>query len=139
MARDVAKTELHDMASLVGSIARDAERLVGQHVDLLRSELRQGVREAPAALAAIGAGAGLVVAGGVLGSMMVVHGLHKSTRIPLWGCYGLVGGVLAAVGGGLIAAGTRRAAAISLVPRETIAALGEDLEWLKDQIATHTS
>ena len=139
MAHDLVKSEVHDLAGLVGSVARDAERLVGQHVDLLRSELRQGVREAPAALATIGAGAGLVVAGGVLGTLMVVHGLHKSTRIPLWGCYGLVGGVLAAVGGGLVAAGTRRAAAISVVPRETIAALSEDLEWLKDQIATHTS
>jgi hypothetical protein len=139
MARDVVKSELHDLAGLVGLVARDAERLVGQHVDLLRSEIRQGVRGAPAALTAIGAGAGLVMAGGALGTLMLVHALHKSTRIPLWGCYGLVGGVLAAVGGGLIATGSRRAAAISIVPRETIATLGEDLEWLKDQIATHMS
>ncbi len=61
---------------------------------------------------------------------MLVHGLHRSTRIPLWGCYGLVGGVLAAVGGGLIAAGTRRAVSISIVPRETIAALGEVLDTM---------
>ncbi len=42
---------------------------------------------------------------------------------------------LAAAGCGLVAAGTRRAASISLVPRETIAALREDISWLKDQIA----
>ncbi len=139
MARDPAETELHDLADIVGSVARDAHRLVGQHVNLLRSEIRQGVREAPAALVMIGAGGGLVAAGGILGTLMVVHGFHKATRIPLWGCYGLMGGVLAAVGSGLIAAGSRRAAAISIVPRETIAALSEDLEWLYDQIDAQTS
>jgi len=139
MARDVVEAELHDLASLVGAIARDADRLVGQHVDLLRSELRQGLDGAPAAVASIGAGAGLVAAGGVLGTFMLVHGLHKSTRIPLWGCYGLVGGVMAALGGGLIVAGTRRAAALRVVPRETIATLREDVEWLKDQVTSHTS
>ena len=86
-------------------------------------------------MAAIGAGAGLVAAGGVLGTLMVVHGLHRSTRIPLWGCYGLVGGALASAGIGLVAAGTRRAAGIRLVPRETIAVLREDVSWLKDQFA----
>ncbi|MGP0069132.1 MAG: hypothetical protein ACLQGP_36715 [Isosphaeraceae bacterium] len=45
MARDLAKDELNDLAGIVGSLARDAERLVGQHVALLRSELGQGARE----------------------------------------------------------------------------------------------
>jgi hypothetical protein len=44
-------------------------------------------------------------------------------------------GALAAAGYGLLAAGSRRAAGIHLVPRETIAALREDVAWLKDQIA----
>ena len=98
MARDPATVELRDMSGLVRAIAGDAERLIGQHAALVREEIREGLSPAPAALAAIGAGAGLVAAGGVLGSLMVVHGLHKSTRIPLWGCYGLVGGALAAAG-----------------------------------------
>src|SRR5262249_61034320 len=123
MARDVVKAEVHDMASLVGAIARDTERLLGQHADLLRSELREGLRGAPAAMAAIGAGAGLLAAGGLLGSLMLVHGLHKSTRIPLWACYGLVGGAMAAVGGGLVLAGTRPAAAPHGLPRAATTAL----------------
>jgi hypothetical protein len=139
MAREVVKAELYDLANLVGSIARDTERLLGQHVDLLRSEFREGLHGAPAALASIGAGGGLLVAGGALGTLMLVHGLHKSTRIPLWGCYGLIGGALAAVGYGLLVAGTRRASAIHVVPRETIAALREDIEWLKDQVGSHGS
>ena len=85
MAHDVVKAELHELAGLVGSVVRDAERLVGQHVNLLRSEFHQAAREAPATLVAIGAGTALVAAGGVLGSLMVVHGLHKSNAHPALG------------------------------------------------------
>ena len=123
------------MSGLVRAITADAEQLLGQHAALVRAEIRDGLGPAPAAIAAIGAGTGLVAAGGALGTLMMVHALHKSTRIPLWGCYGLVGGALAAAGCCLVAAGTRRAAGIRLVPRETIAALREDIAWLTDQIA----
>src|SRR4051812_34973660 len=95
VAGDDLKTEVRDLAGLVGLIADDAERLLVQHVDLLRSEFPRGLREVPPAIASIGAGVGLVAVGGILGSLMLVHGLHKSTRIPLWGCYGLVGGAMA--------------------------------------------
>jgi hypothetical protein len=135
MAHGAASGELHEMAGLARAIAGDAERLLGQHAALARAELRDGLGRLPGVMAAIGAGAGLVATGGVLGTLMMVHGLHKATRIPLWGCYGLVGGALAAAGCGLIAAGARRAAGLRLVPSETIAALREDVAWLKDQIA----
>ena len=135
MSRDAASAELQELAGLVHAIADDVERLLAQHAALAREELRDGLGRAPAAVAALGAGAGLVATGGVLGTLMLVHALHRATRIPLWGCYGLVGGAFAAAGCGLVAAGTRRAADIRLVPRETIAALREDIAWLKDQIA----
>jgi hypothetical protein len=118
---------------LVEPIARDAERLLGLHVDLLRSELRQTAAEASPALLAIGAGAGLAVAGGLLGSFMLVHGLHRTTRLPLWGCFGLVGGLLGTIGVGLVGMGTRRLSGVSLLPRETIATLREDFEWVKQK------
>ena len=83
-------------------------------------------------------GAGSIVAGGVLGTLMVLPGFYKSTAHSalgmLWLSWRRTRGYR-----GLFAAGTRRAAAISIVPRETNAALGEDREWLKDQIATSTS
>lgn len=114
-------------------IAQDAERLMGLHADLLRSELRESVGEISPALASIGAGAGLAAAGGFLGSLMLVHGLHRSTRLPLWGCYGLVGGLLGAVGVGLMGTGARRLSTASLIPHETIATLKEDLEWIREK------
>ena len=64
---------------------------------------------------------------------MLVHGLHRSTRLPLWGCYGLVGGLAAAVGGGLVAKGRPPPLGSSSVPRETAAALREDVQWIREQ------
>ena len=112
-------------------IAHDAERLAGLHADLLRSELRQAANEASPALFSLGAGAGLAVTGGLLASLALVHGLNRSTRLPLWGCYGLVGGVFGALGAGLMGAGARQIASVSLIPYQTIATLKEDLEWVK--------
>jgi hypothetical protein len=116
---------------LVKTIARDADRLLGLHADLLRSELRRTAAAVSPALVSIGAGAGLVAAGGLLGSFMLVHGLHRTTRLPLWGCYGLVAGVLGTLGVGLVGSGMRRLSGVGLLPRETIATLKEDLEWIK--------
>ena len=127
MAKDIASK----VVDRIEPIAQDAERLVELHVDLLRSELRQSAAEAAPALASLGAGAGLAAVGGLLGSLAVVHGLQRATRMPLWTCYSLVGGVLGAVGAGLLGSGGRRLSGVSLVPYETLATLQEDLEWVK--------
>lgn len=111
--------------------AHDAERLVSLHGDLLRSELRQSTAQAVPALASIGTGAGLALASGLLGSLAIVHGLHRATRLPLWGCYGLVGGILGAAGAGLMASGARQISEVSFIPHETLATLKEDLQWVR--------
>jgi hypothetical protein len=121
------------------AIAQDAERLVSLHADLLRSELRESTAQAVPALASLGAGAGLAVAGGLLGSLAVVHALHRATRLPLWGCYGLVGGLLGAAGAGLAGSGARRLSKVQLIPRETLATLKEDLEWVRNKTQTRTT
>jgi hypothetical protein len=127
----LAQDETPNVLERFGPIVHDAERLVGLHAELLRSELRQSAAQVTPALASLGAGAGLAVAGGLLGSLALVHALQRATRLPLWGCYGLVGGLLGAAGVGLLGSGARQVSGISLIPRETIATLKEDLEWVK--------
>ena len=127
MAKDITSK----FTEQIEPVVQDAEKLVGLHVDLLRAELRQAAGEASPALASLGAGAGLAAAGGLLGSLALVHGLQRTTRMPLWTCYGLVGGVLGAVGVGLMGTGGRRLSEVGFVPYETLAALKEDLEWVK--------
>jgi len=124
-----------EVTTLLKEIVHDTERLIGQHFELLRSELKQELRQAKDAAVSMGAGAGLVATGGILGTLMAVHGLHKATGLPLWGCYGLVGGLLGAAGAGLMARGWQAAAGLELPPPQTMAALKENFTWLKEQSA----
>jgi hypothetical protein len=127
------------LGELFNAVARDVGTLAGQHAELLRAEVRHGLAGAGLAAAEVGAGEGLSAAAGVLLALTVVHKLHASTRLPLWGCYGLVGGALGAVGAGLVASGLRRAKRLDLVPRQSLAALREDFQWVNDQAAHFTS
>jgi len=123
-----------ELTTLVKEIVADSGTLIGQQLALFRSEVHRELDEAKEAALAIGAGAGLVATGGVLSALMLVHALHKGTRLPLWSCYGLVGGFLGASGLGLLAAGRDRAAGVHLLPPpETAQALKENLAWLKEQ------
>ena len=127
----MAKREEPSLIQQLEPIVHDAEKLVGLHSELLRRELRQSVDQATPALVSVGAGAGLAAAAGLLGSLAVVHVLHRSTRLPLWGCYGLVGGMLGAAGVGLMGSGARNLSAVNFIPHETIATLRDDLLWIK--------
>ncbi len=90
-------------------------------------------------MASIGAGAGLMAIGGGLGVLMLVHGLQRVTRLPLWGCYGLVGSALTAAGASLVLRGAHKASQIQLVPRESLGALREDVAWVRNAITGSAS
>ena len=132
-----SKAELkeQDLATLVAGIARDTGTLVGQQIDLLRADLLAEARRAGTGVASIAAGGGLTAAGGLLSGMMLAHALHRATRLPLWACYGLVGGGLGATGLTLMLKGRDQIASVQLLPPpETAAALQENAAWVKEQI-----
>ena len=129
----MAKDETSTLFDQVQPIIRDAERLATLHTDLLRSELHQTAAAVSPALISIAAGVGLASAGGLLASLALVHGLHRSSRLPLWGCYGVVGAVLGTVGVGLIGSGRRRLSSVDLIPHETLATIREDIAWVKEK------
>jgi len=109
--------DLHTgLAGRLGPLVHDAERILALHGRLLRSELRESTQQAVPALASVSVGAGLTVVAGLFGSLSLVHAAHRSTRLPLWGCYGLVGGALGMTGAALLALGAKRLAAVNLVP-----------------------
>jgi len=124
-----------ELTTLVREIVHDSEVLIGQQFHLLRSELQEEWGQAREAVVAFGAGAGLVAVGGAFSALAIVHALHKGTRLPLWSCYGLIGGLLGAAGAGLLAAGRERAADLRLPPPQSMEALRENLEWLKEQVS----
>jgi hypothetical protein len=134
------KNEGPDLTTLLKEIVEDSETLLDQQLSLLRAEVHEQLQRAGEAALSLGAGAGLVATGGALSALMVVHALHKATRLPLWACYGLVGGTLGAWGARLLAAGRREAASVRLLPPpRTAAALKENLTWIKEQTTPATT
>lgn len=120
---------------LIDGIIGDAQDLIHEQFELLRVEVQEELAEAKSAAVSLGAGAGLAAVGGVFAAHMLVHVLQHTTRLPLWACYGTVGGVLGAAGVGLLNQARRTAAGVELAPPpQTAAALQENLTWVKDQL-----
>jgi hypothetical protein len=119
------------MASLVGGIIDDARHLLTQQVTLLKREVKDELSQAKRA--AISAALGLWVCG--MGALMLLItaalALAEYSRIPLWGCYALVGAVTTALGGVLLFLARKEASDVKLVPPpETAGALKENYQWI---------
>jgi hypothetical protein len=116
--------------SLLGGIATDAAELLLQEMKLTKLEVKYELRKAKSAAIAQAIGVGTMAAGGILLILMLVHVLDAFTTVPLWGCYGIVGGVLVVLGGGLLATGKKKAEALDVVPEPTVERMKETAQWL---------
>jgi hypothetical protein len=121
------------MGQLVSDLMADVKQLIRQELALAKHEVRGEVRKAMGALIALGAGVGLAALGGLLLIIMVVHLLHALTPLPLWACYGIVGGLCAIVGFIMLYLGKRQIAQIEIVPPQTMATMKENARWIKEK------
>lgn len=121
------------IAQLVSDLVVDVKQLVRYELALAKHEIRGEVRKTTGALVALGTGIGLAALGGLLLVIMVVHLLHALTELPLWACYGIVGGVCAVVGFVLLYRGKNRMSQIDIVPEQTVETMRENVRWIKKQ------
>ena len=126
-------TSAPSLAALLGGITNDVKDLLMQELVLTKLEVQNNLRKAKTAAIALGLGIGVVASGGMLLMLMLVQVLAAYTAIPLWGCYGIVGGVLVVLGGSLLAAGKRQAEEIDVVPQRTLETMKENVQWLTEQ------
>ena len=118
--------------TLIGGIINDARDLLRQEFTMAKLEVQDELRKTKAAAISLGIGVGVAAAGGFFLLFMVVYLLHAFTPIPLWGCYGIVGGVLLLVGVIMLFKGKKTAEEIAIVP-ETVKTLKENATWIKNQ------
>jgi protein-S-isoprenylcysteine O-methyltransferase Ste14 len=126
------QSDAPSMASLVGGIISDAQRLVRQEVALARREMQVELDKAKGASVALALGAGGAMLGAVFLGLMVVFLLHELGGLQLWASFLIVGGVLAVVGAILLYAGIEQVRAISIVPPQTAETLQENVQWLQN-------
>jgi hypothetical protein len=117
------------VAVLLGGIVTDAKDLLAQEVALLKLEARDELRKAKSAAITLGIAIGLVAAGGMLLSVMLVQVLAVFMELPLWRCYGIVGSGLVVLGGVWLAVGKFTAADLTVAPRPTVKTQKENGQW----------
>jgi len=127
-------TNLHSgpdsgMGELVAGIVQDAQELIGQQLALFKQEVRQDLKRARDGAGFMAAAAGACLIGSLLLVLMLVHLLNwlAPDNLPLWSCYGIVGGVLALIGAVLAWRATQKFE--RALPEKTVKALEENLEW----------
>jgi hypothetical protein len=122
------------MTAMVSGIIADAHALMRQELQLARVEIKQELTKARDAVISIGAGAGAMVWATVLLTLMTVFFINWVTNeaVPLWGCFGIVGGIMLVAGASLLFFGKSRAESINLVPPKTAETMQENVQWLKN-------
>ena len=125
------------VAVLLGGIVQDAKDLLNQEVAMLKLEARDELGKAKSAALALGIGIGIVVAGGMLLSVMLVQVLAVFTELPLWGCYGIVGIGLVVLGGVWLAVGKSTATDLTVAQRPMVNTRKENGQWHTEQTTSN--
>src|SRR5215831_9611494 len=121
------------LAQLLTGIVNDAKELMHQELALAKHEIREDLRKTKTAVLSLGMGIGVAAIGGLLLILMLVHLLHALAGLPLWACYGIVGGVLAMIGGVLLLIAKNTIARIEVVPQQTVETMKENVQWIKER------
>jgi cobalamin biosynthesis protein CobD/CbiB len=120
--------------ALLSGIVDDAQRLLRQEVQLAKQEFKQEWQKTKSAAVSFLAGTAALVLAMIFLLFMVVYLLAYYTPIPIWGCYGIVGGVLAVIALTLLMLGKKEAGQIQLLPPQTVATLKENAQWIQNRI-----
>ena len=122
------------LMNLVTGILDDAKVLMRQEAQLLRDEVKLELSKAGRAASGFGIGAVLAALGGLFLLLMLVHGLHEWTGLPMWASYGLVGGILAGVGLTLVLRARSLAGTVHATPRRSLHTMKENVQWIKERM-----
>ena len=122
------------LMNLVTGILDDAKILMRQEAQLLRDEVKLELSKAGRAASGFGIGAVLGAVGALFLLLMLVHGLHEWTGLPLWGSYGVVGGMLAGVGLTFILRARSLAGTVHTTPRRSLHTMKENVQWIKERM-----
>ncbi len=116
---------------LLRGILVDVACLIGQQLAMFRQEIRTDIRKGKTAVVLLAVGAGMAFVGGLLLLLMLPLLLHWAVPdLPLWACFGLLGGGVLVLGGALVYVGYRKIAAMDLLANPAVHALKENLQWI---------
>jgi len=124
------------VATLVGGILEDAQKLVRQEVALAQREVTQAWGKAKMGVALLASALAVCSVAGVLLGFMLVRLLHQYL-LPNheWACFAVVGGLVAILGGGFIYCGLKQINQVHLLLPQTAETLREDVQAVSDAVS----
>jgi hypothetical protein len=134
MAVETTDEPRQSSAALVTGIVDDFQRLLRQEAQLAKQELKKEWQKIKMAAASFLVGAAVSVFAVLILLFMIVYLLAYYTPIPTWGCYGIVGAVLALIAIALMLLGKQKASQIQLPPPQTVATLKENAQWIQNHV-----
>jgi len=130
MATDLRTSPEPSVTALVSGIVHDVQELTKQQLALFKHEMASDLRTTKEIAFSSGIGATSLLVGGVLLCLMLVYLLNWATVIPLWGCYGLVGGGVVLVGAFLLYSSKKKLETFNPLPDESVKELKENVQCL---------
>lgn len=135
MAENTQADANQGIASLVGGLIEDSQRLFRQEVALARHEMQEQWDRAKTAGAMLSSGLAVLALAGILLGIMVAK-LLVLAGLPEWAGYAISGVAFAIIGGALMATGAAKLNQVSLVPPQTAETLREDVETISAAVTT---
>jgi putative superfamily III holin-X len=121
------------LAQLLTGIVNDAKELMRQELALAKHEIREDLRKTTTSMLSLGVGIGVAAIGGLLLILMLVHLLNALAGLPLWACYGIVGGLFLIMGGVLLLIAKNTIARIDVMPPQTVETMQENVQWIRER------
>src|SRR5262245_62081640 len=122
---------------LLRGLVSDAKLLMRQELALAKQEVYTELGKTKAALLSLSLEIGIAAIGGLLLIITLVHLLHALTRLPLWACYGIVGGMLSVFGGVWLYRCKEKIGHIEVLPQRTMETMQENIRWLKPKNSSY--
>jgi len=128
------------LTSLLGGIISDFGDLIRQEIRFAKAEVKSDLSKTREAVSILAVGIGIASVSGMLLVWMLVYLLHWLTipagdvldpaKLPLWACFGIVGGILAVIGGITIQTGRGKLQSNNPLPDQTAENVKENVQWI---------
>lgn len=140
----MARTEIHSAedsswSELLSGIVSDVAQLFAHEIELAKLELKEDIRATKAFVGFLVVGASIAAMGFFMILVMLAYLLNAKTILPLWGCFGIVGGGTFLVGAAFLMWSNHKKATVDFIPQRATEAVKEDIGWISSSIRTSQS
>jgi uncharacterized membrane protein YqjE len=126
------------IAELAGNVLTDLRGLAAKELQLAKHEMQHELNKLVKAAISGGIAAVLSLMAVILLCLTLVYVLH-SLGMPLWGSFGVVAILAAAVAGGLAYLLMKLVSTVRLWPFRTVQTVKQDAQWIKEQVLSPKS